>query len=628
MARQAIVKDEQGNEVATINIPEGATQDQIMEKVEAVKAEAVRRKQEQPQPQAATQEVAPEQQSFINALGDNAEFLAKTFGANVAAGLGGLAELARTRDPEQANQFIDYIKGSLEPETPQSEQAQQQLNTVGEVVETAMLGPRFLTGTVADVANVATGGEPFAVTKSVMEQGAGEAAGDAVLESTGSPLLATLAFSTPTVIMEAYGLKGGSTIAKGVPDIPQSKTKRKIGELLQEGEIDTRTAGWKLEGGLQKSEPELIETAPEKFTETMRVGAPRVVKFKPARNALSQGWSEDVVAIASGVNAPTRSKLKQMVEIQDNIRTKPLEKRKQRASDVAGDSVLERFEYVRNVNKESGQRLNEVAKNLQGNDVNLDASFSRFFNDLGDELGVYINESMTPNYAGSIIEDSAGNKDVINTVLRRLSRLEKSPDALQVHNLKKYIDEQVTYGKTRSDKPLTQKTENVLKDLRRDIDGVLDEQFPEYNEVNTIYSETVNALDNMQGALGKKIDLTADNANQAAGTTLRSLMSNNRGRTELSNTINELDKVAKRYGADFQDDIFAQVVFADELERVFGTAAKTSLKGDVETAIKTSIPKVDKNIISRGFEKAGEKIKELRFNEDKAIESMNNLLSE
>lgn len=578
---------------------------------------------QQPQPSATEQAV--EDVGFVNAASETAGFLGESALNYVESGLKGLYELAVTQDPELATQKIKEVQAGLDP-SQLSQRSQEQLASIGgaaeEVGEAASEQAKMVSGIFAGIAQ----GDPEAGAefgRRVQEQGLGETMGDIALEVTQSPVLATMAYSTPTAIMELYGLKGGSRVAKGVP---QSKTKQEIGRLLQEGAIDTRTAKWQLEGGkVVEGGQDLIETAPERFADSLKSGSPRIKKDKTAIKALDQGWGEDAVAIAKGVNAETKSKMLQMVQKQKELRTKPLDKTTQRASDVAGESVVNRFNHVLKVNKDTGKELNKVAKGLEGKNVNLQDSYVNFFNELGEELGVYVDNDFSPSFTGSIIEDSPGNQEVLKTVLRRLQRLEGEPDALQAHRLKKYIDEQVTFGKTRTDKPLSAKTESILKKLRADVDGALDTTFPEYDKVNSIYAETVQALDNLQGAAGKKIDLSGDGANQATGTLLRGLMSNNRGRMELTKSINELDTVANRYGGNFNDDILAQVAFADELDRVFGTAAKTSFKGDIDTAIKLNTP--DKGMIKKGFEKVGTEFQKLKFNEDKAIESMENLLS-
>ena len=82
---------------------------------------------------------------------------------------------------------------------------------------------------------------------------------------------------------------------------------------------------------------------------------------------------------------------------------------------------------------------------------------------------------------------------------------------------------------------LSGRTERVLKQLRHDLDGSLDRQFPEYDQVNTRYSDTINALDELQKEAGRKLNFESKGAEKQAGVLLRRLMGNTQGRTNLLN---------------------------------------------------------------------------------------------
>lgn len=143
----------------------------------------------------------------------------------------------------------------------------------------------------------------------------------------------------------------------------------------------------------------------------------------------------------------------------------------------------------------------------------------------------------------------------------------------------KFIDEQVTFGKTAEG--LGGKTERVAKGLRRQFDQLLDSSFPAYDKVNTQYADTVQALDAFQKAAGSTIDLASENADKAVGTLSRRLMSNAQSRVRLLDAIEGLQSTASKYGKTFDDDVVSQALFVDELERVFGPSARTSLQGEV-----------------------------------------------
>ena len=134
-----------------------------------------------------------------------------------------------------------------------------------------------------------------------------------------------------------------------------------------------------------------------------------------------------------------------------------------------------------------------------------------------------------------------------------------NPDAFELHRMKRFIDEVVTYGK--AGEGLTGKTERILKQLRTNLDSTLDDAFPAYNEANTIYADTIGALDALQDVAGRKMDLFGPNADKATGTLLRRMMSNAQSRVNLVDAVDNLEVVAKRYGSKFGDDISTQMLF-------------------------------------------------------------------
>ena len=203
-----------------------------------------------------------------------------------------------------------------------------------------------------------------------------------------------------------------------------------------------------------------------------------------------------------------------------------------------------------------------------------------------DEMGVTIDGNLKPKFKGSDVEFNAGAKQAIAGMIKRLSRGKPGvvPDAFELHRMKRLIDDMVTYGK--SGEGIKGKTERILKDLRRDIDSSLDTNFPEYDRVNTQYADTIDALNSFQDVAGRKMDLSGGNADKAVGTLLRRLMSNAQSRVTLIDSVDKVDSINKKYGAVFDEDIQTLMLFADELDDVFGPVARTSLAGEVGKGVR------------------------------------------
>ena len=196
----------------------------------------------------------------------------------------------------------------------------------------------------------------------------------------------------------------------------------------------------------------------------------------------------------------------------------------------------------------------------------------------------------------------------LQRLLERVDGIENM-DAYELHRLKRYIDENVSYGK--GAEGLTGKVENIVKGLRRDIDSALDAEFPIYNRANTEYSETRDILDEFARLGGSGVDPSSPNYEKRLGTLLRRVLSNAVSRESMLDLTQEADSAAKRYTspsgstsvvpyapsssplldspASLDDDVLTQVLFADELDRMFGTNARTSFAGDISKQVERGI---------------------------------------
>ena len=404
----------------------------------------------------------------------------------------------------------------------------------------------------------------------------------------------------------AGGLGAGASILEGGVGAmlrnmsKRSALKKTIAEKVARGSTDNETAKYMLDGH------------------------GKLIADPTAKEAIRQGVDEGVVAAIKGSKPADRQKMSKMLGIiqrgKGNQRFSVLN----RPSDVVGDSLVERFNAVKRVNRRAGNRLDSVAKGLKGEPVDVSGVMDDFVRSLDSDLGVKIADGKL-DFRGSTIEGLDGPEKFLRRLVGRLRNTE-APDAYDVHRMKKFIDEQVSFGK--SAEGLSGKTETAAKKLRRQLDGLLDQQFPEYNQVNTEYAETIGAMDAFQKAAGSTIDLASDNADKALGTLSRRLMSNAQSRVRLIDAIEQLQSTASKYGQTFDDDVVTQALFVDELERVFGPAARTSLQGEVEKGARraaTGLLQGD----SKGMivEAAGRAIEHARgINEESAMATIRQLL--
>lgn len=326
-----------------------------------------------------------------------------------------------------------------------------------------------------------------------------------------------------------------------------------------------------------------------------------LVTNKAANSSVKQGLKENLVSMVQASTGSTKQKMLNMLDIVEKGKTN-LRETINRPGDIIGDSLLDRYRVVKAANKQGGQMINTAAKDLKGKPVDVSPAVNSFMDDL-QELGVQFDPGAgTVSFRGSDIEKITGEETAFKNLLERMLNTD-NPDAYDVHRLKRFIDNTVTYGKRVEG--VSGNTERIMKRLRNGLDSILDAQFPQYAKANQQYSETIGALDDLQTLAGRKADLSGMNADKDIGILLRRILSNARSRVPIMDNIVEMDRVANKYkntGKDiapyggvlsgdsvaptaFDDDILTQALFADELERVFGTNATTSFMGDIGKSI-------------------------------------------
>jgi len=400
----------------------------------------------------------------------------------------------------------------------------------------------------------------------VKKEGLGKVLGEETFEATGSPELATGAQLLPDLALAITGLrslKATQGVAKeaGAKSSAlfshESPTKAAIRKTIQKNPTDNKTAKFIIDG------------------------AGKVKSDKVAIEAIKQGFDEGVVAAVKGSSKADKVIMNKMIGIVEKGQRNKTFALKNRPEDVIGESILKRWKVVRDANKQAGSRLNRVARTLQGNRVDVDSSINAFIDDLA-ELGVTVDDTLKASFDPLSVGDIGAAKSFINQTLKDLKTA--GNDAFKVHRLKKLIDEKVSFGKV--GEGITGKTEAAVKTLRRNLDQSLDSKFPKYNEVNTKFAETITALDDFKDAAGaKNFNPFSPNADKFVGKLSRRLLSNVQSRERLMDALSNLEKVATKNGGRFQDDIFTQAMFADDLERIFGAFAPKSLQGVTEKAV-------------------------------------------
>lgn len=617
------------------------------------------------QPQGDTGVIASVTQA-LNPIAETALTLGSGFARTIGGGIAGIAQAVNPFSETGAGgDIVKQIQaGAFKPQTQEGQEA---LQTLGALVQKGVDIINFpLSGLAGLTEFISEQGLDQAVStiKSTQEKGISTTAGQRILEETGSPLAATIAETVPTAVGEIIGLKGAGVALKQAPKVAQagreiatqagealapaakqvtnlskavfdfqSPTKQKIAKLLTEGSESTDVAGFRISKPAVKGAP---KTGLEKLLD---VGGAKIEVDPFETSVINQGFDKGIVGMLKNSNSVDKKKMLSMVEIMERGKKEARFSAENRPSDVAGDTLLTRYKEVVSANKASGKDLEVAAQGLKGQKVDTTPAISSFIDDL-EGMGIRLSEDLKPNFKGSDIEggstEAKNAQSIITTTINRL-RDTQTPDAFDVHRLKKFIDSQVTFGKTASGLPGG--SERVLKVLRFNIKEILNEKFPEYKRANTVFSETIDAIDELQGAAGRKMNLKGPNAEKAVGTLLRRLLSNAQSRINIMDAAKQVEVTAKKHGAGKQlriegpggetDDLLTQVLFIDELDRMFGAVAKTSLQGDIDKVAQRGVRAAASRggAIDLGLEVAGKIAEKAQdINEPAAFKSIKELL--
>ena len=388
----------------------------------------------------------------------------------------------------------------------------------------------------------------------------------------------------------------------------------------------------------EKISPQQSETLRKQIAQTpdstelvnFRLSGTQAVRDNEAASAITQGWKDGTIASIKAASDKDRQAMTKMLNIfkigEKNDNFKALN----RPADILGDTVQARIDFLDKANKSSGKAIDRIAQSrLRGQTVDFDPAINSFIDDLS-KIGVKVeldqNGVAKAILQGSDIQGDKQAQRVLNAVLERLSTV-KAPDAYGVHTAKRFIDTQVDYGKRSLANPLTAQAERTLKNLRRNLNESLGEKFPVYRAANEKYADTITALDDLQKAAGTQINFDSENANKALGVAMRKLTSNYGTRANLIDSLDQANSTATKYGMKLDDNIVNQLIFVNELDRMFGAAAQTSLKGQVAEAMQTGVDIARGGAARRAVELLAEKAEDLRgINKENAVKAMEELL--
>jgi hypothetical protein len=370
----------------------------------------------------------------------------------------------------------------------------------------------------------------------------------------------------------------------GMPDLPTTANKKEVARLLADGSKDDITA--------------TFELVPGRSTQN-----PRVRTDKEATAAVKQGFSEGSIASLKASTPSTQINFDKMLDIAESIKREEAYGMRNRPSDVLGDSLMQRVNVLMAANKRAGFSIDRIAKSsLAGQKVDLSGAADNFSSALGG-FGVNLVDNgkggFKADFENSILPK--GDRGPINEVIRLMNVRGQGEtggliNGLTAHDMKRAIDNNVTFGAVKTG--ISSDGAKVLKNFRRDIDSVLDESFPDYNDANVAYAGTIEVLNDFQDVAGRKMNLSGAQADKATGTLMRRIAGNAQSRVQLLDSIDAIDAAVKTHGnysgqkligkdkkVLFDDDLETQVMLANQLDSVVGIAPVTSLQGIFDASL-------------------------------------------
>ena len=352
-------------------------------------------------------------------------------------------------------------------------------------------------------------------------------------------------------------------------------------------------------------------------------GSKSIQKNRQAQEAIKQGFDSGVISSISKSGGFDKSQMNKMLNLKSRGIENPEFAQRYRPTDVVGESLKVRFDKVKSANKAAGKAVDKEAQKLKKDFVEYSPVITQFEEDLAN-IGVTLDNNLNLNFKGSDIEDLSINEKVLDNVVNRM-KSGKVLSAYDLHRMKKYVDSNVTYGKADG---LDPKVSSLLKGLRRGLNESIGESFPAYKKANATYKESLDGMDNLQKAAGKSIDFDSKSGPNSLGTALRGLMSNIKSRGALSDSVDEIDALATKYGGVYEDNIHKLMLFADELDTVFKPSARTSLAGEQGKAFRQGADAVRRGPYDLALDQASQLVEKARgISEEGAIQSMKDLLN-
>jgi hypothetical protein len=453
-----------------------------------------------------------------------------------------------------------------------------------------------------------------------------QALGESALEATGSPLAATASYMAPDIASTIFGLGAFKSMKSGTPLKKGGLPTRELKDALNKHGIVYEELSPNVKAAIPDEAPVSLlgrdrtnQVAQQSVTKEIEQGG-RQAGLAPyqvtagklgddalAQEAIKQGFAKGDVQAVKLATPETKNQMNLMLSAMERMRANSASK--VRPSDIVGRAVSKRLNFIADRASKAGSELNKIAsKSLAGKSVDVQPvanAFTKSLDDLG--VGFQISDGGKPvfDFKGSIIQVDPSSQRIIKSLGDLLTTGGK-PDALRLHNLKRQLDALIDYRKT-SMTGIPASGQRVLKSIRAELNKTLRSVDPDYARVNDVLSRSLGVFEQLDNATASKITVRkALDDPRAIGQETRKLFSNYQSRIDLDNALKELDQVVDEFSKmskskevdeftgngnvpkmpNFNDSVYELANFANILDDQFGAVARSSFKGDIESAVK------------------------------------------
>lgn len=555
----------------------------------------------------------------------------------IEAGWRGMADLVAN----DAESGADTVGEVMQERTyqPKTDAAKNFQSVIESATNAAMFAPSMLYGGIKGITDVLTGEEKEQAIANAQEDAAkfrlnpNEAIGLDTLELTGSPAAAAGVETALTLGEMMFGSRSPKAYKKLKLENTTRSLERFNEQLKEYGSLEnpTKTIKQRKVGG------KVIDVTPAQLekmdlTPKQQAEAGIFVQNNPAAKELKkQGFSDKRIALFNSIESSDIPAVRKMLNYVKRTKADPRFGGKNRVSDVLGETVAERFKFIDRKNKEAGKKLNSVLKAERNKPVSFDGAINQFADDLADlDIDIRIDESgaIAPDFSKSVLKNSEQAQGYIKDLVERMAT-DGGQTLFEGHSLKKFIDENSDLMKVQEG--LSKSAKFAIKKLRRNVNNAMREASPKYAEANQQFSDTIDTINLLQKSVGKNVDLHSPNTDKALGTAFRKVLSNYQSRQQQLDLLAQMDRITGKYGGDFSDSMYDQLLVANELETMFDLAPRNTLQGQVKSGVGQSLidfsgdatiaaARVGANIFDKAISKAR------GVNEKAALKAIDDLL--